>query len=302
MRRRRRTHPAEAVRARRGHRHARPPDQLPRHRMRRHSHSHQRPSRSHRVRNRSRPRQQQRQRPRPERLHQPRNHAPLVSRRNRSHALQHLAPFHMHNHRGPTRPSASPQRSSPPPPRSSAFAPSPYTVSVGNATVPPARSNAAARATSLFSPAAARSAGPTPAPSGPRLRVPAPTYRSSKASPHSLILPPAPYTQPMQTAEIELKFPIHDLAGLQSRLPGLGFQLDTPRTFEQNTLYDTPSRTLRASRQILAHSPLRRPLDRHPQAPGRRPRSRRPGRLQRRGLFRSCVQLQSPHRDRDPPH
>ena len=55
----------------------------------------------------------------------------------------------------------------------------------------------------------------------------------------------------MQTAEIELKFPIHDLAGLQSRLPGLGFQLDTPRAFEQNTLYDTPSRTLRASRQIL---------------------------------------------------
>jgi adenylate cyclase class 2 len=55
----------------------------------------------------------------------------------------------------------------------------------------------------------------------------------------------------MQSAEIELKFPIHDLAGLQSRLPGLGFQLDTPRTFEQNTLYDTPSRTLRASRQIL---------------------------------------------------
>jgi adenylate cyclase class 2 len=38
---------------------------------------------------------------------------------------------------------------------------------------------------------------------------------------------------------------------MQSRLPGLGFQLDTPRTFEQNTLYDTPSRTLRASRQIL---------------------------------------------------
>jgi adenylate cyclase class 2 len=55
----------------------------------------------------------------------------------------------------------------------------------------------------------------------------------------------------MQTAEIELKFPIHDLTGLQSRLPGLGFQLDTPRAFEQNTLYDTPSRTLRAVKQIL---------------------------------------------------
>ncbi|MGP8260118.1 MAG: class IV adenylate cyclase [Acidobacteriaceae bacterium] len=55
----------------------------------------------------------------------------------------------------------------------------------------------------------------------------------------------------MQSAEIELKFPIHDLARLQARLPGLGFQLDTPRTFEQNTLYDTPDRILRASRQIL---------------------------------------------------
>jgi adenylate cyclase class 2 len=55
----------------------------------------------------------------------------------------------------------------------------------------------------------------------------------------------------MQSAEIELKFPVHDLARLQARLPGLGFQLDTPRTFEQNTLYDTPDRSLRAARQIL---------------------------------------------------
>jgi len=42
----------------------------------------------------------------------------------------------------------------------------------------------------------------------------------------------------MQNAEIELKFPIDDLERLQSRLPSLGFQLETPRTFEQNTLYD----------------------------------------------------------------
>ena len=55
----------------------------------------------------------------------------------------------------------------------------------------------------------------------------------------------------MQSAEIELKFPISDLARLQSQLPGLGFLLDTPRTFEQNTLYDTPERTLRQSKQIL---------------------------------------------------
>ena len=55
----------------------------------------------------------------------------------------------------------------------------------------------------------------------------------------------------MQSAEIELKFPIADLNRLQSQLPALGFQLDTPRTFEQNTLYDTPARVLRVSRQIL---------------------------------------------------
>jgi adenylate cyclase class 2 len=55
----------------------------------------------------------------------------------------------------------------------------------------------------------------------------------------------------MVNAEIELKFPVDDPALLDSLLPGLGFHLDTPRTFEQNTLYDTPARTLRESRQIL---------------------------------------------------
>jgi len=55
----------------------------------------------------------------------------------------------------------------------------------------------------------------------------------------------------MQNAEIELKFPIDDLLLLESRLPGLGFHLETPRSFEQNTLYDTPSRDLRQARQIL---------------------------------------------------
>lgn len=55
----------------------------------------------------------------------------------------------------------------------------------------------------------------------------------------------------MQNAEIELKFPIADLAHLESLLPGLGFLLETPRTFEQNTLYDKPDRSMRESRQIL---------------------------------------------------
>jgi adenylate cyclase class 2 len=55
----------------------------------------------------------------------------------------------------------------------------------------------------------------------------------------------------MQSAEIELKIPVHDPEALQSRLPQLGFHLVTPRTFEHNTLYDTPNRDLRARRQIL---------------------------------------------------
>jgi adenylate cyclase class 2 len=55
----------------------------------------------------------------------------------------------------------------------------------------------------------------------------------------------------MQCAEIELKFPISNVTQLQARLPVLGFQLETPRTFEQNTLYDTPGRTLREANQLL---------------------------------------------------
>jgi len=55
----------------------------------------------------------------------------------------------------------------------------------------------------------------------------------------------------MQAHEIELKLPVSDQAALQSRLPRLGFHLDTPRTFEHNTLYDTPARDLRAKRELL---------------------------------------------------
>ncbi len=55
----------------------------------------------------------------------------------------------------------------------------------------------------------------------------------------------------MQNAEIELKFPVSDPEALQALLPGLGFHLETPRTFEHNTLYDTPTRGLRARTQLL---------------------------------------------------
>jgi adenylate cyclase class 2 len=55
----------------------------------------------------------------------------------------------------------------------------------------------------------------------------------------------------MPNHEIELKFPVTDPAALESRLRELGFRIDTPRTFEHNTLYDTPSRDLRARTEIL---------------------------------------------------
>ena len=55
----------------------------------------------------------------------------------------------------------------------------------------------------------------------------------------------------MQNAEIELKFPVSDPAAFQTKLPQLGFHLETPRTFEHNVLYDTPARDLRARQQIL---------------------------------------------------
>jgi len=55
----------------------------------------------------------------------------------------------------------------------------------------------------------------------------------------------------MSNAEIELKLPVPDPASFQSRLRVLGFHIETPRTFEHNTLYDTPSRDLRSRTEIL---------------------------------------------------
>ncbi|QNI35380.1 class IV adenylate cyclase [Edaphobacter albus] len=55
----------------------------------------------------------------------------------------------------------------------------------------------------------------------------------------------------MSNAEIELKLPVPDPAAFQARLLELGFHIETPRTFEHNTLYDTPTRDLRARIEIL---------------------------------------------------
>jgi adenylate cyclase class 2 len=55
----------------------------------------------------------------------------------------------------------------------------------------------------------------------------------------------------MQAAEIELKFAVADIAQFRATVQSLGLQLLTPRSFESNTLYDTPDRKLRGLRQVL---------------------------------------------------
>jgi adenylate cyclase, class 2 len=51
--------------------------------------------------------------------------------------------------------------------------------------------------------------------------------------------------------EIEIKFPISDLAGLTRRLRAAKFRLITPRTQEINTLYDLPGQPLRKRGDLL---------------------------------------------------
>jgi adenylate cyclase class 2 len=51
--------------------------------------------------------------------------------------------------------------------------------------------------------------------------------------------------------ETEIKFRVDDLPGLTHRLQAAGFSLQTPRSFESNVLYDTPSRQMRARTEIL---------------------------------------------------
>lgn len=55
----------------------------------------------------------------------------------------------------------------------------------------------------------------------------------------------------MSAVEIEVKFRVDDIQKLQDKLRSLGFRVATPRTFERNTLFDTPDRKLRAKQSIL---------------------------------------------------
>ena len=52
-------------------------------------------------------------------------------------------------------------------------------------------------------------------------------------------------------AEIELKFPVPDPEALRERVRTLGCTVLTERTFESNTLYDTPERLLRGRTELL---------------------------------------------------
>ncbi len=51
--------------------------------------------------------------------------------------------------------------------------------------------------------------------------------------------------------EVEIKFLVDDPTGLESRLQEAGFQVETPRTHEMNTLYDLPGNQLRRRGELL---------------------------------------------------
>jgi adenylate cyclase class 2 len=55
----------------------------------------------------------------------------------------------------------------------------------------------------------------------------------------------------MSAVETEVKFRVENIGDLEARLLSLGFHIVTPRTFEHNTLYDTPDRKLRPRQSIL---------------------------------------------------
>lgn len=51
--------------------------------------------------------------------------------------------------------------------------------------------------------------------------------------------------------EIEIKFRVADLRGLNRKLQAAGFRLVTKRTHEMNTLYDLPGEVLRRRKELL---------------------------------------------------
>src|SRR5262249_18570825 len=56
---------------------------------------------------------------------------------------------------------------------------------------------------------------------------------------------------PMRHEEIEVKFLIQDLPAMRQRLVALGATLTTPRTYEENLLFDTPDAQFRRQGRLL---------------------------------------------------
>ncbi len=55
----------------------------------------------------------------------------------------------------------------------------------------------------------------------------------------------------MRHEEIEVKFLVEDLPAMRQRLVALGATLTTPRTYEENLLFDTPDAQLRRQGRLL---------------------------------------------------
>lgn len=55
----------------------------------------------------------------------------------------------------------------------------------------------------------------------------------------------------MSSIETEIKFRVEDREQFEAKLQAFGFRLETPRSFESNTLYDTPERELRVRHELV---------------------------------------------------
>ncbi len=59
----------------------------------------------------------------------------------------------------------------------------------------------------------------------------------------------------MRHEEIEVKFLLEDLPAMRQRLVALGATLSTPRTYEENLLFDTPDAQFRQPGPFVTIAP-----------------------------------------------
>ena len=78
--------------------------------------------------------------------------------------------------------------------------------------------------------------------------------------------------QQPNSIEVEVKIAVSDLPAMAVRLIALGFQASSERTFESNTIWDTPDLSLRASGEIVRlreYGPQRVVTYKGPSRPGK---------------------------------